>query len=202
VPLELPLEELRSYALNIEETKVNEVKNSNSTETKDNSNNNNHPPSQNNGKRNGKGKFKKGKKNGQVNDASSILDGQAKPICYFCGNIGHVENTCRAKERAMKEAKQYTNDKAQKWKKDKLEKYQSFATATAKSAPVSACKNNDSDDDKFDNHYFMNASIKSYDKSQNKSAGKGKRKRIDSDSESGDSHANYSNSYKLVALKP
>jgi hypothetical protein len=45
VPLEMPLEELRSYALNIEETKVNDVKNSNSTETKDNSNNNNHTPS-------------------------------------------------------------------------------------------------------------------------------------------------------------
>jgi hypothetical protein len=45
VPLEMPLEELRSYALNIEETKVNKVKNSNLTETKDNSNNNNHTPS-------------------------------------------------------------------------------------------------------------------------------------------------------------
>jgi hypothetical protein len=51
VPLEMPLEELRSYALNIEETKVNEVKNSHSTETKETSNN--HPPSQKNGKRNG-----------------------------------------------------------------------------------------------------------------------------------------------------
>jgi hypothetical protein len=41
VTLEMPLAELRSYALNIEETKVNTVKNSNSTETetKDNSNN-------------------------------------------------------------------------------------------------------------------------------------------------------------------
>jgi hypothetical protein len=48
VPLEMPLEELRSYALNIEETKVNEVKNSRSTETKDISNNHNHPPSQKN----------------------------------------------------------------------------------------------------------------------------------------------------------
>jgi hypothetical protein len=45
VPLVMPLEELRSYALNIEETKVNEVKNSHSTETKDSSNNYNHPPS-------------------------------------------------------------------------------------------------------------------------------------------------------------
>jgi hypothetical protein len=42
VPLEMPLEESRSYALNIEETKVNEVKNSCSTETKEISNN--HPP--------------------------------------------------------------------------------------------------------------------------------------------------------------
>jgi hypothetical protein len=41
VPLEMPLEELRSYALNIEETKVNEVKSSRSTETKEISNN--HP---------------------------------------------------------------------------------------------------------------------------------------------------------------
>jgi hypothetical protein len=44
VPLEMPLEELRSYALNIEDTKVNEVKNSHSTET--NYSSNNHPPSQ------------------------------------------------------------------------------------------------------------------------------------------------------------
>jgi hypothetical protein len=44
VPLEMPLEELRSYALNIEEAKVNKVKNARSTETKDISNNNNHPP--------------------------------------------------------------------------------------------------------------------------------------------------------------
>jgi hypothetical protein len=61
VPLEMPLEELRSYFLNIEETKVNEVKKLTSTETKDNSSNNNHTPSQKNGKRNGKGKFKKRK---------------------------------------------------------------------------------------------------------------------------------------------
>jgi hypothetical protein len=108
VPLEMPLEELRSYSLNIEETKVNKVNNSISTETKDSSNNNNHTPSQKNGKRNGKVKSKKGKKNGQGNHASSIIDGQAKPICSFCGNMGHVENTCRTKERAMQEAKQST----------------------------------------------------------------------------------------------
>jgi hypothetical protein len=119
VPLEITLVELRSYALNIEETKVNEVKNSNSTEAKDNSNNNN-TPSQKNGKENGKGKFKKGKKNGQRNHTSSILGGEAKPICSFCGNIGHVENNCRSKERAMKEATQTTKDKTHKWKKDKL----------------------------------------------------------------------------------
>jgi hypothetical protein len=122
VPLEMPLEELRSYALNFEETKVNEVKKSNLTETKDNSNNNNHAPSQKNDKRKGKGEFKKGKKNGQGNHTSSILDGHAKPICSLCGNIGHVENTCKAKERAMRESKQSNKDKAQKWKKDKLEK--------------------------------------------------------------------------------
>jgi hypothetical protein len=168
MPLEIPLEELRSYALNIEETKVNELKNSNSNEAKDTSNNNNHTPSQKNWKRNGKGKFKKGKKNGQENHAFSILDGQAKLIYSFCGNIGHVENTCRAKERAMKDAKQSTKDKAQKWKKDKLEKAQSFATATSKAASSSAFKKNYSDDDKFDKHDFMNAFIKSYDRSQKK----------------------------------
>jgi hypothetical protein len=86
---------------------------SNSTQGNDKSNNN-YNPSQKNGKRNGKVKFKKGKKNGQGNHTSSFLDGQAKPICSFCGNIGHVENTCRAKERAMKEAKQSNKDKSQK----------------------------------------------------------------------------------------
>jgi hypothetical protein len=44
VPLEMPLEELRSYLLNIEETKVNKVKNLRSNETMEISNN--HPPSQ------------------------------------------------------------------------------------------------------------------------------------------------------------
>jgi hypothetical protein len=120
VPLEMHLEELRSYALNIEETKVKEVNNSNSTETKDISNNNNHTPSQKRRKMNGNGKFKKGKNNGQGHHASSILDGQAKHICSVCGNIGYVENTCRAKERSMKDAKQFTKDKSQKWNKDKL----------------------------------------------------------------------------------
>jgi hypothetical protein len=31
-----------------------------------------------------KEKFKKGKKNGQGHHTSSILDGQAKPVCSFC----------------------------------------------------------------------------------------------------------------------
>jgi hypothetical protein len=115
VPLEMPLEELSSYVLNIEETKVNKVKNARYTETKDVSNSHNHPPSQENGKINGKGKFKRRKKNGEGHHTSSILDGQAKPVSSFCLNIGHVENTCRAKERAMKDAKQFTKYKAHKW---------------------------------------------------------------------------------------
>jgi hypothetical protein len=78
----------------------------------------------------------------------------------------------------MKEAKQSTKDKSQKWNKDKLEKAHSFATETAKAACASASKNNDYDDDKFDKHDFMNASIKSYDKSKNKSAGKGKKNAV------------------------
>jgi predicted aspartyl protease len=48
----------------------------------------------------------------------------------------------------------------------------------------------------------MNASIKSYDKSKNKSARKGNRKLSDSDNDPSDSDSNYSNSYKLIALKP
>jgi hypothetical protein len=90
--------ELRSYALNFEETKVNEVKNSNSTETKESSNNNNHPPSQKGGKRNGKGKFKKGKRNGQEHHTYSILDGQAKPVCSFCGNMGMLKTPAEPKK--------------------------------------------------------------------------------------------------------
>jgi hypothetical protein len=199
VPLEMPLEELRSYALNIEETKVNEVKNSRSTETKEISNN--HPPSQKNRKRNGKGKFNKGKRNGQRYHTSSILDGQAKLVCSFCVNIGHVENTCRPKEGEMKDEKQFTKYKSQNWKKDKLEKGQSYATETAKAAYASASKQNDSDDEKFDKHDIINAFIKSYAKSQNKAAGKCKRKRSDSYTDSSDSYSNYSNSYQIVALK-
>jgi hypothetical protein len=109
------------------------------------------PPHNKNGKRNGKAKFKKGKKNGQGNHTSSIFVGQAKPVCSFCGNIGHVENTCRDKERAMKDAKQLTKDKAQKWKKDKLEKAQSYASTTAKAASNSASKQNDYDEENLIN---------------------------------------------------
>jgi hypothetical protein len=76
----------------------------------------------------------------------------------------------------MKDTTQFTKVKALKWKKDKLEKAQSFATATTKVASATASKKNDYDEDKFDKHDFMNAFIKSYDKSQKKSAGKGKRK--------------------------
>jgi hypothetical protein len=39
---------------------------------------------------------------------------------------------------------------AQKWKKDKLEKTQSYATATTKAASASDSKNNDSDEDYTD----------------------------------------------------
>jgi hypothetical protein len=102
----------------------------------------------------------------------------------------------------MKDAKQFTKDKFQKCKKDKLEKSQSCATVAAKAASASASKQNDSDEEKFDKHDFMNAFIKSYDKSQKKSAGKGKRKPSDSDNDSIDSDSNYSNSYQIVALKP
>jgi hypothetical protein len=77
---------------------------------------------------------------------------------------------------------------------------QSFATATAKAASASASKKNDSYEDKFDKHDFMNAFIKYYDKSKKKSAGKGKRRRSDSDNDSSGSDFNYSNSYQIVAL--
>jgi hypothetical protein len=62
VPLEVPLEELRSYALYIEKTKVNQVKKSHSTETKDSSNNNNHPPLKKVEKGMVKGNSRKGRK--------------------------------------------------------------------------------------------------------------------------------------------
>jgi predicted aspartyl protease len=48
----------------------------------------------------------------------------------------------------------------------------------------------------------MNPFIQSYDKSQKKSAGKGKRKLSDSDNDYSDYDSNYSNSYQIVALKP
>jgi hypothetical protein len=91
----------------------------------------------------------------------------------------------------MKESTKSTMGKAQKWKKENLEKYQSFATATVKAVSTSASKNNGYDDDRFDNHDFMNAFIKSYDKSEKKSAGKGKRKRSDSDNDSSHYGSNY-----------
>jgi hypothetical protein len=78
----------------------------------------------------------------------------------------------------------------------------SWGCGSLTAASASASKKNDSDDEKFDKHDFMNALIKSYDKSQKKSAGKGKIKHGDSDNDSSDSDSSYSNSYKFVALKP
>jgi hypothetical protein len=65
---------------------------------------------------------KERKKNGEGHYTSSIIDGQAKPVCSFCGNIGHVENNCRVKERAMKDATQFTKEKDWNGRRTSLKK--------------------------------------------------------------------------------
>jgi hypothetical protein len=96
-PIEMNLEELFQFALNIEEASINPGKNyegnpQNSKETKTDT----IIP----WKQGGKGKSHK-----KNREKSSILKGQEIPSCDFCGRKGHTETTCRIKQKAMASAR-------------------------------------------------------------------------------------------------
>jgi hypothetical protein len=123
-PIEMNLEELFQFALNIEEASINPGKDAegnprNSKETKTE----NTIPHKQGGK--GKNNHKKNR------DRSSILKGQEIPSCDFCGRKVHTETACRVKNKAMASARKNTKDKNAQWKKEKAEKSQTFAAAAS-----------------------------------------------------------------------
>jgi hypothetical protein len=75
----------------------------------------------------------KGKHQKRSGSKSSILKGQDRLSCYFCGRQGHTETPCRIKAKAMASAKKETKDRSAQCKKDKAEKDQSFTAAASAS---------------------------------------------------------------------
>jgi hypothetical protein len=121
--IEMNLEELFQFALNIEEFSINPGKDSegnprNSKETKSDTV---IPRKQGD----------KGKSHKKNRGKSSILKGQEIPSCDFCGQKGQTETTCRTKQKAM--ASKETKDRGNQWKKENAEKSQAFDAAAAAS---------------------------------------------------------------------
>jgi hypothetical protein len=122
--IEMNLEKLFQFALNIEEASINPGKdaegnprNSKETETETTI-----PRKQG----------RKGKNNHKNNrDRSSIPKGQEIPSCDFCGKKGHTETACRVKNKVMASAKKDTKDGSAQWEKDKAIKAQTFVAAAS-----------------------------------------------------------------------
>jgi hypothetical protein len=124
-PIEMSLEDLFQFALNIEEAAINPGRDSegNPRNSKEHKTETSTPPKQG-------GKLKNHNKSG---GKTSILKGQELPSCDFCGRKGHTETACRIKQKAMASAKKDTKDRSAQWKKDKSEKAQAFAAAASSS---------------------------------------------------------------------
>jgi hypothetical protein len=95
-PIEMNIEELFRFALNIEEASINPGKDS-----EGNPQNIKEPKTECTIPRKQEGKGKNNKKNG---GKSSILKDQEVPSCDFCGRKGHTETACRIKNKAMASA--------------------------------------------------------------------------------------------------
>jgi hypothetical protein len=137
-PIEMNLEELFQFTLNIDEAAMNPGKDSegNPWNSKEQITETTIPRKQG-------GKGKNHKKSG---GKSSIVKGQEIPSCDFCGRKGHTETACRIRQKAMASAKKDTKDRSDKWKKDKAKKAQSFAAAYASSKQDDISSDEDEDD--------------------------------------------------------
>jgi hypothetical protein len=171
-PIEMSLEYLFQFALNIEESAINPGKDADGNprnSKKQKTSTSIHL------KQGGKGKSHK-KSGGK----SSILKGQDLPSCDFCGRKVHTETACRIKQKATASTEKYTKDRTAEWKMYKAEKYQSFP------AEASASKQEDSsseeDEDDKDTQAFMKSFMASWKSSQkDNQVQKNKRKRSDND---------------------
>jgi hypothetical protein len=140
-PIEMSLEDLFQFALNIEDADINPGKDAegNPRNSKDHKTETSIPRKQG-------GKGKSLKKSGGKN---SILKGQELPSCDFCGRNGHTETACRIKQKAMASAKKDTKDRSAQWKNDKAEKAQAFAAAASTSKQEdNSCEEDEDDKDK------------------------------------------------------
>jgi hypothetical protein len=111
-PIEMNLEELFQFTLNIEEASINPGKDSegnpqNSKKTKIDTV---IPRKQG----------CKGKNHKNNRGESSILKGQEIPSYDICGRKGHTESTCRMKQKAMASARKETNTEVISGKRIKL----------------------------------------------------------------------------------
>jgi hypothetical protein len=112
-PIEMNIEELFQFSLNIEEAVIKPGKDSevNPRSSKEQRTETTIPQ-----KQGGQGKNDK-KSGGKI----SILKGQELPSCDFCGRKSHTETACRIKQKAMASAKKDTKYRSTQWKKDNNE---------------------------------------------------------------------------------
>jgi hypothetical protein len=113
-PIEMSLEDLFQFALNIEEADINAGKDSTG-----NPRNSKRQKTETSIPRNHGGKGKNHKKGG---GKASILKGQELPSCDFCGKKGHTETACHIRQKSMASTKKDNKDRSAKWNMDKAEK--------------------------------------------------------------------------------
>jgi hypothetical protein len=107
-PIEMNLEELFQFALNIEEASIYPGKDAEGNPQNSKETENNIPRKQGG----------KGNNNHKKNrDRSSILKGQEIPTCDFCGRKGHTEPACRIKNKEMASARKDNNNSNAQWEK-------------------------------------------------------------------------------------
>jgi hypothetical protein len=106
-PIEMNLEKLFQFALNIEEVAINPGKDS-----EGNPRNSKEQITKTTIPRNQGGKSKNHKKIGRK---SSIMKGKELPSRDFCGQKGHTETACRIKQKSMASAKKDTKDRSTQW---------------------------------------------------------------------------------------
>jgi hypothetical protein len=195
-PIEMSLDGLFQFTLNIDETEINPGKDSegNARSRKYTKIKTAIPQKQVGGK--GKHQKKSGSK-------SSIVKGQDVPSCIFCGRKGHTETACHIQAKAMTSAKKETKDRRAQWKKDKAEKSQSFAASASASAykqGESSEEEEEEEEDDKDKKAFIKSFMASWKTSQkDKKSQKNKRKRSDNDSRKYEQ--NYPQYFILVALE-
>jgi hypothetical protein len=137
-PIEMFLEDLFQFALNIKEAAINPGKDS-----EGNPRNSKEQKTETSIPRNQGGRDRNHKKNG---GKAYILKGQELPSCDFCGRKGHTKTACRIKQKAMASDKKDTKDRIAQWKKDKAETSQSFAAAASTSKQEYSSSDEEEDD--------------------------------------------------------